>query len=100
MKLRKNLDGQFMDELLIMIDHKMQNGENDDGEITEITETLTTWLQNFGMDQCAIKKIKENELTIDDFKTLMTRDDLKTLKLPLGQELRIWSSISRFRKEK
>ena len=95
MRLRANIDGQFLEDLLNIIHHKMENGENSDGGKT--VESLTAWLKKFGLSQDSIKNIYTQDLKIDDFKKNMTRDDLKSLKLPLGQELRIWADICRFR---
>ena len=53
---------------------------------------LITWLQTLNISQKGINKILDQDITMEDFKT-MTREDLKCLMLPLGQEIRIWKAI-------
>ena len=61
-------------------------------EEPEEKNKLTIWLKNLRISQRGIIKVMDQDLTMEDLKT-MTRNDLKSLELPLGQEIRIWKAI-------
>ena len=65
-------------------------------EEPEEKKELQIWLRNLRISQKGISKVMDQDVTMEDLKT-MTRDDLKGLGLPLGQEIRIWKCIQETR---
>ena len=65
-------------------------------EEPEEKKELQIWLRNLRISQRGISKVMDQDVTMEDLKT-MTRDDLKGLGLPLGQEIRIWKCIQETR---
>ena len=65
----------------------------------KLDSELRNWLKDLHLDNPDItRKFSEQELTLHDVLTLMTRDDLSKLNLKLGPELRIWDKIIKDRK--
>ena len=58
---------------------------------------LRQWLRDLDLDESSIRQFSEEDLTFHDVVTFMTREDLRSLKLKLGPELRIWDAIIRHR---
>jgi len=59
---------------------------------------LVEFLTELHLDRISIEKFLQEEYTYDDVVLLMTRDDLKALKLKGGIELRVWKSIVKQRR--
>ena len=59
---------------------------------------LRQWLRDLDLDENSIRQFSEEDLTFNDVVTFMTREDLRSLKLKLGPELRIWDAIMKHRK--
>lgn len=58
---------------------------------------LRNWLKDLDIDEASIRKFAEEDLSLGDVLSLMTRDDLARLNLKLGPELRIWDKIGKER---
>ena len=58
---------------------------------------LRQWLRDLDLDESSIRRFSEEDLTFHDCVTFMTREDLRSLKLKLGPELRIWDAIMKQR---
>ena len=54
---------------------------------------LLSWLQGLALDQTSVDIFIGEDLTLNDVLELMSRDDLKRLRLKAGPELRIWRAI-------
>jgi len=54
---------------------------------------LLSWLQSLALDQRSVDILIAEDLTLNDVLELMSRDDLKRLRLKAGPELRIWRAI-------
>ena len=62
-------------------------------------DPLREWLAELDIDEASVKKFAQEDLTLNDVLSLMTRADLSKLRLKLGPELRIWDKISKSREE-
>ena len=58
---------------------------------------LRQWLRDLDLDESSIRRFSEEDLTFHDCVTFLTREDLRSLKLKLGPELRIWDAIMKQR---
>ena len=97
--LKQNVDGELFDVFLMKIYQEIRKkhvklGEKED---QNIGGNLVLWLKELGVEQQSIEKIFLQDITLLDFQNHMSRDDLKTLSLPLGQEIRIWAKIVKYR---
>jgi len=54
---------------------------------------LLSWLQQLPLDNRTVDILLSEDLTLNDVLELMSRDDLKRLRLKAGPELRIWRAI-------
>merc|ERR1719219_906921 len=54
---------------------------------------LLAWLQQLPLDRRTVDSLISEDLTLNDVLELMSRDDLKRLRLKAGPELRIWRAI-------
>ena len=54
---------------------------------------LVAWLEGLGLNKESVDRIVAEDLTLDDMRDLMSREDLKSLGLKAGPELRVWRAI-------
>ncbi|ODM99863.1 Mitogen-activated protein kinase kinase kinase 15 [Orchesella cincta] len=59
---------------------------------------LVEFLTELHLDRISIERFLQEEYTYDDVVLLMTREDLKSLKLKGGIELRVWKAIMKQRR--
>ena len=62
-----------------------------------IDTKLRQWLRDLDLDESSIRRFSDEDLTFNDVIAFMTREDLRSLKLKLGPELRIWDAIKKER---
>ncbi|XP_030851262.1 mitogen-activated protein kinase kinase kinase 5 isoform X3 [Strongylocentrotus purpuratus] len=60
-------------------------------------EELSSWLQAVGLDEDSIRRFIEEDLTLPLVLNSMTRDDLRSLKIRVGAQVRIWDAVQQHR---
>lgn len=96
--LKQNVDGELFDVFLKKLHQEIGTKCEEFGiENSIFGENLEAWLKELGVDKKNIEKILHQDLKMVDFQNHISRDDLKVLLLPLGQEIRIWANIMKFR---
>ncbi|XP_050428369.1 mitogen-activated protein kinase kinase kinase 15 isoform X3 [Adelges cooleyi] len=66
-------------------------------EIDEDNKDLIEWLRIKGIDEQSIRRIVYEQFTFDDLLKNVTREDLRSLSLRRGVELKLWKAIERHR---
>ncbi|XP_050533879.1 mitogen-activated protein kinase kinase kinase 15 isoform X2 [Daktulosphaira vitifoliae] len=66
-------------------------------ETDQDSKDLIKWLHNIGIDESSIKRIIYEQFTFDNILVDVSREDLRSLGLKRGIELRLWKEIERHR---
>ena len=96
--LRQNLADQRV-RLQLSAANKTELKEAAPAAATTADHEMVTWLRNLSLNDDAVQKFVDEDLTLTDITSLMTRDDLRRLGLKTGPELRVWKSILALRED-
>nr|XP_054752749.1 mitogen-activated protein kinase kinase kinase 15-like isoform X1 [Lytechinus pictus] len=73
------------------------NTQDSRGEVGSEQEELVSWLQSIALDEDSIRRFIEEDFTLPLVLNSMTRDDLRSLKIRVGAQVRIWDAVQQHR---
>ncbi len=60
---------------------------------------LVAWLKNLNLNEAAVQRFVDEDMTMGDVAQLVSKDDLRRLGLKTGPELRVWKAILALREQ-
>ncbi|XP_041462432.1 mitogen-activated protein kinase kinase kinase 15-like [Lytechinus variegatus] len=73
------------------------NTQDSRGAFGSEQEELVSWLQSIALDEDSIRRFIEEDFTLPLVLNSMTRDDLRSLKIRVGAQVRIWDAVQQHR---
>nr|XP_054752750.1 mitogen-activated protein kinase kinase kinase 15-like isoform X2 [Lytechinus pictus] len=75
----------------------VNSNTQDSREVGSEQEELVSWLQSIALDEDSIRRFIEEDFTLPLVLNSMTRDDLRSLKIRVGAQVRIWDAVQQHR---
>ncbi|XP_072178196.1 mitogen-activated protein kinase kinase kinase 5-like [Diadema setosum] len=75
----------------------VDSGVQDRGSVENERGELEKWLRRQGVDEDSIQRFIEEDFTLPLVLNVMTRDDLRDLRIRVGAQCRVWDAVMSYR---